>query len=206
MEVFEFLTLVVPFLFLFYLAVLMFLRPTKPALLASLLGGVVMGLINALVDIAAYYAHWWQYVFSPVKLQGATPAYLVPVLNVLGATEATLHIALPFYLTPILIYGSLGYLFIWRFWRGRLRWLSLLFLIGVPLFSIVRDILGGLYNTSYQVWGNVGAASVVTCVMWIVAFAAGFFVFWRLAPPREEGVERDESAVSVTQRTRTHAE
>jgi len=172
MEVRAFLALVVPFIILFYLAVLLGTRPSKSALLASLLGGLVMGLVNLLVDIAAYYAHWWHYTINGLIL----------------------HVPLPFYITPVLVYGSIGYLLIWRFWRGRLHWLSLLFLIGIPAFCIVRDLGGGLSGSSYQVWQNPLAASIVTILMWVVAFYAGYLLFRLLTPTREqvEEAEHDE--------------
>jgi hypothetical protein len=169
MEVRAFLALVVPFIILFYLAVLLGTRPSKSALLASLLGGLVMGLVNLLVDIAAYYAHWWHYTINGL----------------------TLHVPLSFYITPVLVYGSIGYLLIWRFWHGRLHWLSLLFLIGIPAFCIVRDLGGGLSGSSYQVWQNPLAASIVTILMWVVAFYAGYLLFRRLAPARDQVQEAE---------------
>src|SRR5690242_14073214 len=104
-----FLFLTVPLLIVVYLGFLLFIRPSKKVLLTSLLGGVVLAIVNLLVDIAAYYAHWWHYTL----------------------TELILHIPLPFYLSPFLIFGSLAYLLIWRFWHGRWRWLALTLLIGV---------------------------------------------------------------------------
>ncbi len=205
MDTLAFLTLVVPILVLFYLAALFFIHPTRQALLASLLGGLIMGLLNILVDVLAYYAHWWHYAVQAMPVKD-TPFYLLPILNALNAVLATAHVSLPLYLSPILIYGSLAYLLVWRFWRGRTRWLAMLFLIGVPLFCIVRDILGGVYNTAYQVWENVAVASIATVVLWIVAFYAGFFVFWRLTPQREERVEAGSQTVSVLEKTQAHAE
>ena len=105
-----FLFLTVPLLLIIYLGFLLFIRPPKKVLLASLLGGIIVGLVNLLVDIAAYYAHWWYY----------------------NLKELTLHVPLPFYISPALIFGSLAYLLIWRFKHGRSRWFSWLLLIGVP--------------------------------------------------------------------------
>ncbi|HLG77072.1 MAG TPA: hypothetical protein VKX46_11705 [Ktedonobacteraceae bacterium] len=192
-EALEFLTFTMPFLVLFYLAALLFLRPTRTAWLASLLGGVVVGVFNIGFDILAYFLHWWHYTFTAANLHG-TPVYLVPVIGLLNWGERALHINLPFYLSPILIYGSLAYLFIWRFWRGRQHWLAIFFLIGVPLFCIVRDVVGGVYNTSYQIWDNVPGAIVGTVMLWIVAFAAGLAVFWRLTPRRAEAADHTERA------------
>lgn len=195
----EYITLTAPYLIVFYFAVLLFIRPTKSAWLYSLLGGLIMGAINLLGDLIAYFAHWWYYTFKPISFQGGMPAYLSPFVHALDWTQTHWHLSLPFYMTPILIFGSLAFLFVWRFWQGRLRWISYVFLIGSPLFCIVRDITGGVENTSFQIWQNTPAATIATIVMWIVAFAAGFFVFWRLAPARvethDEGLNTNSSSV-----------
>src|SRR5437868_3026633 len=78
MEIRAFAALVIPYIIVFYLAVLLFMHPPKAVLFASLLGGLLAGLINALVDLAAYYAHWWHYTLN----------------------ELILHVPLPFYITP----------------------------------------------------------------------------------------------------------
>src|SRR6266581_2151597 len=134
---------VVPFVIIVYFAFVLFLHPPKAVILASLVGGLVMAVINALADLLAYYASWWHYTASGLILQ----------------------LPLPFYLTPLLIYGGLVYLLIWRLWgrgqaqgpypsaspplvptRGmsreaRWRWLALVLLIGVPLLGFARDLL-----------------------------------------------------------------
>ena len=58
MEMQLYLLHVVPFIVLVYLAFLLFLRPPGKVILASLLGGLTMAIINALVDLIAYYASW----------------------------------------------------------------------------------------------------------------------------------------------------
>ena len=83
MEIQAYATLVIPFIIVVYLAVLLFMRPARIVLLASLLGGLTMGIINMLVDLIAYFAHWWHYTLNGLIL----------------------HLPLPFYITPILIYG-----------------------------------------------------------------------------------------------------
>ncbi len=166
-----FLLLAVPLLLVIYLGFLLFIRPPKRVLLASLLGGIIVGLVNMLVDMAAYYAHWWYY-----NLQ-----------------ELILHVPLPFYISPVLIFGSLAYLLIWRFGHGRSRWFSFLLLIGVPLFCIVRDILGGLTHTADQEWQNGPVDTLVTIVMWVVAFYGGFWLFWRMAGHIRPDIVQDES-------------
>ncbi len=165
-----FLFLTVPLLLIIYLGFLLFIRPPKKVLLASLLGGIIVGLVNLLVDIIAYYAHWWYYY----KLQGLI-----------------LHVPLPYYISPALIFGSLTYLLIWRFGHGRSHWFARLLFIGVPLFCIARDILGGLTHTADQEWQNAVVATLVTIVMWIVAFYAGFWLFWRTAAHIEPEIVQD---------------
>ena len=53
MEIEAFATLVIPFIIVVYLAVLLFIRPPRVVLLASLLGGLTMGVLNALFDLLA---------------------------------------------------------------------------------------------------------------------------------------------------------
>ena len=162
MEIRAFAALVIPYIIVFYLAVLLFMHPPRAVLFASLLGGLLAGLINALVDLAAYYAHWWHYTLN----------------------ELILHVPLPFYITPVLIYGSVAYLLIWRFWTGRGHWFALLLLIGTPIFCIVRDVLGATTNTSYITWDSI-LAGPIDAVMWVGVFYAGFLAFKWFAPPRQ---------------------
>lgn len=156
MEVKAFFILVVPFIIVFYLAFLLFIQPPRIVVIASLLGGLVMALINLSVDLLAYNAHWWHYTLSNLLL----------------------HVPLPFYITPFLIFGALAYLLIWRFWRGRWSWLARVLLFGVPIFGILRDIYGALIHNSY-VW-DVSYAVVIDIVMWLIMFYAGLYVFRRL--------------------------
>src|SRR5438552_9359023 len=146
MEIQAFATLVIPFILVVYLAALLFIRPTRLALLASLLGGVVMGVINMLFDLIAYYAHWWHYTLNGLIL----------------------HLPIPFYITPILVYGSFAYLLIWRFWHGRGHWLALLLLIGIPLFMATIDIIGLIVTLSYySIFDSVlaGPLDVLQCLL-----------------------------------------
>ena len=160
MEIRAFAALVLPFIILVYLAVLFFMRPPRPVLLASLVGGLVQGAINILFDLLAYYASWWHYTLNGLIL----------------------HLPLPFYVTPILIYGSIVYLLIWRFWHGRAHWFALLLLIGVPLFRATTDIVGAVVtHESYTQFDSFWAGPM-DVVMWLVMFYAGFLVFKRLAP------------------------
>ena len=158
---------VVPFIVLVYLAFLLFLRPPGRVILASLLGGLTMAIINALADLIAYNASWWHYMLTGLILQ----------------------LPLPFYITPILIYGGLIYLLIWRFWGTRWHWLALLLLIGVPLIGFARDLLQAVVtHSSFLVWDSP-LAGPVDLLLWPVMFYAGYFVFRRLAPERKNGIK-----------------
>ena len=160
MEIEAFATLVIPFIIVVYLAVLLFIRPPRVVLLASLLGGLTMGVLNALFDLLAYYAHWWHYTLNGLIL----------------------HLPLPFYITPILTYGSIVYLLIWRFWHGRGHWVALLLLIFVPIFRATTDIVGSTVTyTGYTQFDSPFAAPL-DVVMWLLMFYTGFLVFSRLAP------------------------
>ncbi len=151
---------VVPFVVFVYLGFLLFMQPPKDVIVATLTGGLVLGIINVLVDLIAYYASLWHYTASGLLL----------------------HLPLPIYLTPILIYGGVGYLLIWRFWNTRVRWLAWLLLIGIPLFGFARDVLDAtVTHSSYITWDSI-LAGPLDFVLWVAMFYAGFFVFRRLLP------------------------
>ena len=160
-------SLAAPMALVVYIVALIFIKPAKAAFGASLLGGLLMGVLNLLADLTAYYAHWWHYTLK----------------------ELIMHLPIPFYITPILIYGSLVYVLIWRFQTGRLRWLARVLLFGLPIFGIVRDIVSVQLGASYITWDSVLAIPAVI-IMWPVMFYAGYFVFNLLAPPREEAVSQ----------------
>jgi len=173
MEIRAFAVLVIPFILLVYLAFLLFMQPPKVVLLASLLGGLIMGVINALGDLLAYYAHWWHY-----NLNGLI-----------------LHLPLPFYATPILVYGGIVYLLIWRFWYGRGHWFALLLLVGIPILGFLRDLGSVIAQSGYLSWDSL-LAGPLDFLLWLVMFYAGFLVFRRLfvgarfIAPREQNNEK----------------
>lgn len=151
---------VVPFVVIVYLAFLLFMQPPKEVIIATLMGGLVLGIINALVDLIAYFASLWHYT----------------------ASGLILHLPLPLYLTPILVYGGIGYLLIWRFWHTRGHWFAWLLLIGIPLLGFARDFLDAMVtHSSYITWDSP-LAGPLDFVLWLVMFYAGFFVFRRLLP------------------------
>lgn len=154
---------VVPFIILVYLVFLLFIRPPRAVVLATLLGGLTIGVINALADLLAYYVHWWHYTIDGL----------------------TFHLPLPFYITPILVYGGIVYMLIWRFWHGRGHWFALLLLIGTPIFGFVRDLFGSaIAHSTYLTWDSL-LAGPGDFLLWLLMFYAGFLVFRRLAPARE---------------------
>ena len=175
---------VVPFVIIVYFAFVLFLHPPKAVILASLAGGLVMAVINALTDLLAYYASWWHYTASGLILQ----------------------LPLPFYLTPMLIYGGVAYMLVWRFGgtgqaqglhlstqpplvptrvargEGRRRWLALAFLVGVPLLGFARDLLDAqVTHASYLVWDSA-LAGPIDFVLWLAMFYAGYVVFRLMLP------------------------
>ena len=153
---------VVPFIVIVYLAFLLFIRPPREVILASLLGGLAMAVINALVDLIAYYSSWWHYT----------------------AIGLILQLPLPFYITPFLIYGGVVYLLIWRFWHTHWHWLALLLLIGVPIIGFLRDLIDvEVTHASFLVWTSP-LAGPLDFVLWLVMFYGGYLVFRRLAPER----------------------
>lgn len=151
---------VVPFVVFVYLAFLLFMQPSKEVIIATVTGGLVLGIINALVDLLAYYTSLWHYTASGLLL----------------------HLPLPLYLTPIVIYGGIGYLLIWRFWNTRAHWFAWLLLIGIPLFGFARDLLDAtVTHSSYITWDS-SLAGPLDFVLWVAMFYGGFFVFRRLLP------------------------
>jgi hypothetical protein len=187
MEAYEFLFYVAPVLVLVYGGFLLFIRPPKKVWLWSLLGGLVTGIINLLVDIVAYKAHWWEYTFRQPSLDKSTALQTTLATTLTRIMDIT-HVPLPLYITPILVYGSLVFLLIWRLNWGKLRWLSRLLLIATPVFCIVRSILDVELQNSLQTWENFPLAVVATIVLWLVAFYAGYALFWRTA----SGIEYKE--------------
>jgi hypothetical protein len=161
---------ILPYIIVVYLAFLLFIHPPKAVVIASLLGGLAMGVINALADLLAYYAHWWHYTFKGLVL----------------------HLPLPFYATPILVYGGIVFLLIWRFWSGRGRWFALLLLFGTPLFGFLRDLGLALAQTGYLTWDS-WLAGVFDAMLWLVMFYAGYAIFKRLSHGYE--AQRAVSAV-----------
>ncbi len=171
MEIRSFLTLDLAFILVIYFGFLLFIHPPRSVVLSSLLGGLVLGLINILVDIVAHFTNIWHYTISGL----------------------TFYVPLPFYISPILFYGSVIYLLIWRFWSGRSHWFALLLLFGIPVFGVLRDLWGGLLVISpYNPRWSSPFSILLDIAMWLVMFYTGYFLFRRLAPSRDEVVALEE--------------
>ena len=153
---------VAPFIIIVYAIFMIFIRSTRAVWLSALAGGLVMALINALVDLLAYYASWWHY----------------------SASGLIAHLPLPFYLTPLLIYGAVVYMLIWRFsqgsQQGSRRWLIWILLIGVPLIGFGRDLLSVVTQSSFLTWDSA-LAGPIDFVLWVAMFFAGYGVFKLMA-------------------------
>lgn len=163
---------VAPFIIIVYFACGLFLHPPKEVLLASLAGGLVMAIINALGDLLAYYASWWHYSASGLVLQ----------------------LPLPFYLTPLFIFGGLAYLLIWRF-SGDRGGLARAFLIGVPLLGFARDLLeAAVTHSSFLVWDSP-LAGPIDFTLWLGMFYAGYMVFRRILAAQQP--TRPAQAISL---------
>lgn len=148
---------VMPFVIIVYAIFVLFFRPPKAVWLGALAGGLLMALINALIDLLAYYASWWHYI----------------------ASGLILHLPLPFYLTPMLVYGAVVYMLIWRFSQvsqPSRRWLVWILLIGVPLIGFGRDLLTIVTNSGYLVWDSA-LAGPIDFALWVGMFFAGYAVF-----------------------------
>lgn len=165
MELTAFAALVIPFIVVIYLGVIiLFVRPPRVVWMASLLGGVLLGIINIAFDLLAYYAHIWHYTLNGLIF----------------------HLPIPLYITPVLIYGSLAYLLIWRYWRRRGHWFAMLLLIGIPLFRSLTDYLGGSAPGNFTPLYDNWIAIPLDLFMWLCMFYAGLLVFLRFVPLQEK--------------------
>jgi hypothetical protein len=167
---------VVPVVILFYGMFVLFMRPPLKVVGATLVGGLVMALLNLVGDLAAIHASLWHYSASGLIAQ----------------------LPLPFYITPLFITGALVYLLIWRFWHGAYHWLALIFLVGVPVFVFLSNFWQGLLATSssFLVWQG-SLAWIADLVLVLVMFFAGYLVFHALAPAREVESRTNSSAPAI---------
>lgn len=165
---------VVPVVIIVYGIFILFMHPPLKVIGATLLGGLLMALLNIAGDLIAIHTSQWYYNAS--GLVGQLP--------------------LPLYTTSIFITGGLAYLLIWRLWRSAYHWLALLFLVGVPVLGFLRDLwqAGLATSNSFLVWkGQLAWAGDV--VLWLVMFFGGYLLFHAIAPARQaEGKEEADTS------------
>jgi len=171
MEIQAFLELDLSFIIVIYLGFLLFMRAPRTVVIPSLLGGLLLAVVNSVTDIVAYFIHFWHYTIGGL----------------------TFHVPLPFYISDVLFYGSIVYLLVWRFWDGRRRWISLLLLIVVPIFGVARDFYAGtLAYSPYTPEWQSHFAIALDIAMWIIMFYGGYLLFRRLAPTYTEVWKQDQ--------------
>src|SRR5712691_9670098 len=154
MELRAFIVLYIPFIIVFFLAVLLFTRAPRTVAIPALLAGIVLGVFNILGDLLAYFAHWWHYNLSGLIF----------------------HLPIPFYITPILTYGASAYLIIWRLQHTRYHWIAQLLLYGIPVFGILRDIYSGYTAAATITWDSPVPATIATNILWPLMFYVGYAI------------------------------
>lgn len=174
MDMRDYALFVVPVIVLFYGVFVLFMHPPVKVIRATLVGGLVMALLNIAGDLIAIHTSQWYYNAS--GLVGQLP--------------------LPLYTTSLFITGGLAYLLIWRLWRGAYHWFALLLLAGVPLLGFLRDFWQAGLPTSILVWtGQFAWAG--SLVLWLAMFFAGYLVFHTLAPARQQEETQVKSKPAV---------
>lgn len=139
-----------------YAALALWIHPPWKIIGLSLVTGLVLGCLNLLGDIFAYYQGWWHYPFTTAS-----------------------HAKLSFYLGTALFYGAgiMGLVGWWARKRfGRRGGIVLLVLF--PLWGFLRDFGGSaLYNQTQTmiVWGEGFVPGAADFLLWASAGAAGFF-------------------------------
>ncbi|GHO53829.1 hypothetical protein [Ktedonobacter robiniae] len=199
MELLDFTILVLSFVIVVFLAAILFIRPSRAVLIASLLGGLVLALVNVLFDVIAAYANFWHYVFTAPKPSQRFPWNIDPQ----AFYHLVTHFPVTYYISTGLVYGSIVYLLIWRFEKGPKAWFAKLLLFGIPLFCILRDVYGAATHTAYLHWDSMGGI-VLTVLLWPIAFYAGYLLFKKLAPShqvieaqRQEEEEREAARIQA---------
>lgn len=172
MDMRDYALFVIPVIVIFYGVFVFFMHPPVKVIRASLLGGLLMALLNIAGDLIAIHTSQWYY-------------------NASGLVE---QLPLPLYTTSLFITGGLAYLLIWRFWRSSYHWFALLLLVGVPALGYLRDFWQAGLQASMLVWsGSLAWASDL--VLWLVMFFAGFLLFRALAPARAPETSHAKTAV-----------
>ena len=139
-----------------YAGLALWIRQPWKVIGLSFIAGFVMGSLNLLGDMLAYYQDWWHYPFTNAN-----------------------HAPLTFYLATVIFYGA-GIMGLVGWWtRKRFGWRGgVVLLVLFPLWGILRDFGGSaLYNHTQTmiVWGKCFIPVVADFLLWASAGAAGFF-------------------------------
>jgi membrane-bound metal-dependent hydrolase YbcI (DUF457 family) len=138
-----------------YTGLALWIRPPWKVIGLSFIAGFLMGCLNLLGDMLAFYQEWWHYPFSTAN-----------------------HAPLTFYLGTVIFYGAgiMGLVGWWVRKRFGMRG-GVILLIAFPLWGILRDFGGSaLYNQGQTmiVWGKGIVPVLADFLLWGCAGAAGF--------------------------------
>jgi hypothetical protein len=138
-----------------YTGLALWIRPPWKIIGLSFIAGFLMGCLNLLGDMLAFYQEWWHYPFSTAN-----------------------HAPLTFYLGTVIFYGAgiMGLVGWWVRKRFGMRG-GVILLIAFPLWGILRDFGGSaLYNQGQTmiVWGKGFVPVLADFLLWGCAGAAGF--------------------------------
>ena len=141
-----------------YIGLALWTRPSWKMIGVSFVAGLVMGCLNIMGDILAYYQNWWHYPFTPEN-----------------------HAPLTFYLGTVIFYGAgiMGLVGWWVRKRFGMRG-GVILLIVFPLWGILRDFGGSALTNqtgTMIVWGKGFVPVLADFLLWGCAGAAGFFIF-----------------------------
>jgi hypothetical protein len=154
LELVQLLVLILPPIL--YAGLALWIRPPRKVIGLSIIAGFIMGSLNLLGDMLAFYQDWWYYPFTTAN-----------------------HAPLTFYLGTVIFYGA-GIMGLVGWWvRKRFGWHGwVILLIAFPLWGILRDFGGSaLYNQTQTmiVWGKGFVPVLADFLLWASAGAAGFF-------------------------------
>jgi hypothetical protein len=154
-----------------YTGLALWIRPPWKVIGLSFIAGVLMGSLNLLGDILAYYQGWWHYPFTSAN-----------------------HAPLTFYLGTIIFYGA-GIMGLVGWWvRKRFDWRGgVILLVVFPLWGILRDFGGtALYNQTQTmiIWGKGFVPIAADFLLCACAGAAGFFTLAGLEKWSANDLER----------------
>ena len=144
-----------------------FLRPTLRRLTGALMSGVVVAVLNLLVDIVARHLGWWWY-------PSVSTSYGPPL----------------FYVAAGLWYGAGVALIGWRLTRRFGRWGLVGLLAFMASYGPVRDYLGAV-ATDAIVFGPGLVPVLADAASWVTLIAVGQAGMWLIAgPPQADYLAR----------------